>query len=221
MNALAMGPQDRHCGLDPQSTAARHDAATRSEWTPDQVRVDKSALPTLQSLRGAAALPVDDFRLAMRRLVGAVSIVTTTDGELPAGLTATAVTSFSAEPARLLACINLKGATFRALAESRRMAVNLLAVRHAGLARSFGGAPLSHEERFGQAAWGRLATGAPVLLDALAVFDCVVDEMMVAHSHAVMIGEIKAVLLNPHRDDPLLYADGQFATLNPSCGEPP
>ena len=169
-------------------------------------------LPTLQALRGTAALPASDFRQAMRRLVGAVSIVTTTDQEGPAGLTATAVTAFSAEPARLLACINLKGTTVRALAESRRMAINLLALRHADLARSFGGAPVSHEERFGRAAWGRLATGAPVLLAALAVFDCVVDEMMVAHSHAVMIGEIKAVVRHPRNEAPLLYADGQFTT---------
>ena len=54
---------------------------------------------------------------------------------------------------------------------------------------------------------------ARVLLDALAVFDCVVDEMMVAHSHAAMIGEIKAVLLSPRNEAPLLYADGQYTTL--------
>jgi flavin reductase (DIM6/NTAB) family NADH-FMN oxidoreductase RutF len=52
-----------------------------------------------------------------------------------------------------------------------------------------------------------------VLLDALAVFDCVVDEMMVAHSHAAMIGEIKAVLLSPRNEAPLLYSDGQYTTL--------
>lgn len=169
--------------------------------------------PALQVLRHAASLPVADFRLAMRRLVGAVSIVTTTDGQTPVGLTATAVTSFSAEPARLLACINLKGTTFRAIAESRRMAVNLLAVHHTELAQKFGGAPVSHEERFGMAQWGTLVTGAPVLLDALAVFDCVVDEMMVAHSHAVMIGEIKSVLLSPIQAPPLVYADGAFTTV--------
>lgn len=176
-----------------------------------------NALPPLQALRHSASLPLADFRLAMRRLVGAVSIVTTLDGDSPAGLTATAVTSFSAEPARLLACINLKGTSFRAIAESRRMAINLLAHHHADLAKQFGGAPVSHEERFGLAhpssKWGTLTTGAPVLLDALAVFDCVVDEMMVAHSHAVMIGEIKAVLLSPRNPAPLLYADGQFTTL--------
>lgn len=172
-------------------------------------------LPTLQALRGTAALPPPDFRLAMRRLVGAVCIVTTTDESGPAGLTATAVTAFSAEPARILACINHKGQTFRALAASRRMAVNLLGLRHAALAQSFGGAPMSHEDRFTQARWTRLATGAPVLLDALAVFDCVVDEMMLAHSHAAMIGEIKAVRLDPAPDAPLLYADGRFTTTMP------
>ena len=173
-----------------------------------------NTLPPLKALRHSASLPLDDFRLAMRRLVGAVSIVTTLDGDAPAGLTATAVTSFSAEPARLLACINLKGTTFRAIAESRRMAINLLAHRHEDLAKQFGGAPVSHDERFGMARWGTLTTGAPVLMDALAVFDCVVDEMMVAHSHAVIIGEIKAVLLSPRNDEPLLYADGQFTTLH-------
>jgi flavin reductase (DIM6/NTAB) family NADH-FMN oxidoreductase RutF len=170
-------------------------------------------LSPLKALRHAASLPLDDFRLAMRRLVGAVSIVTTIDGESPAGLTATAVTSFSAEPARLLACINLKGTSFRAIAESRRMAVNLLAHRHEDLARQFGGAPVSHQDRFGLAQWGTLTTGAPVLLDALAAFDCVVDEMMVAHSHAVIIGEIKGLLISPRNDAPLLYANGEFTTL--------
>jgi len=170
-------------------------------------------LPPLQALRHAASLPEANFRLAMRRLVGAVSIVTSSDGQTPVGLTATAVTAFSSEPARLLTCINLKGTTFRAIAENRRMAVNVLALHHTELAKTFGGATLSHDERFSRAQWSTLVTGAPVLLDALAVFDCVVDEMMVAHSHAVMIGEIKSVLLSPLQAPPLLYADGNFTTI--------
>jgi flavin reductase (DIM6/NTAB) family NADH-FMN oxidoreductase RutF len=184
--------------------------------------MNMTSFPPIQALRHAASLPVADFRLAMRRLVGAVSIVTTIDGETPVGLTATAVTAFSAEPARLLACINLKGTTFRAIAESRRMAVNLLAVHHTDLAQKFGGAPVSHEERFGLGQWGSLVTGAPILNDALVVFDCVVDEMMVAHSHAVMIGEIKSVRLNPNPLSPLVYADGVFTTIShPHPGEQP
>ena len=177
--------------------------------------MNQATLPPLQALRHAASLPEANFRLAMRRLVGAVSIVTSSDGQTPVGLTATAVTAFSSEPARLLTCINLKGTTFRAIAENRRMAVNVLALHHTELAKSFGGAPLSHDERFGRASWGTLVTGAPVLLDALAVFDCVVDEMMVAHSHAVMIGEIKSVLLSAVQAPPLLYACLLYTSPSP------
>lgn len=171
------------------------------------------ALLPLQALRRAACLPPADFRLAMRRLAGAVCIVATTDGQRLTGLTATAVTALSAEPARLLTCINLNGSTFRGITESRRMSVNLLATHHAELAGRFGGAGPGAGDLFEAGLWDTLTTGAPILRDALVAFDCVVDEMMVAHSHAVIIGEIKAVQLHPGRHAPLLYADGRYTTL--------
>ena len=175
-----------------------------------------AALPPLQALRRSACLPPGDFRLAMRRLAGAVCIVATTDGQRPTGLTATAVTSLSAEPARLLTCINLKGSTFRSITDSRRMSVNLLTTHHTDLATRFGGAgPAGASELFEPTLWDTLATGAPILREALVAFDCVVDEMMVAHSHAVMIGEIKAVQMHPGGHAPLLYADGRYTTLHP------
>src|SRR5688572_30854085 len=150
-------------------------------------------LPPLACLRREPNVPVGDFRQAMRRLVGAVTIVTSTDGHTPVGLTATAVTSFSAEPARLLVCVNLRGSSFRTIAESRRMGISLLGAGQTELARCFGGLQAGgDEDRFAPHRWETLVTGSPVLCDALAVFDCVVDEMMVAHSHAVLIGEVKA-----------------------------
>ena len=74
-------------------------------------------------------------------------------------------------------------------------------------------------ELFEPTLWDTLATGAPILREALVAFDCVVDEMMVAHSHAVMIGEIKAVQMHPGGHAPLLYADGRYTTLHPH-GDP-
>jgi flavin reductase (DIM6/NTAB) family NADH-FMN oxidoreductase RutF len=171
-------------------------------------------LPPLAHLRCEPNVAVDDFRQAMRRLVGAVTIVTSTDGRTPVGLTATAVTSFSAEPARLLVCVNLRGSSFRTIAESRRMGISLLGAGQEGLARRFGGlAADGEEDRFAPHRWETLVTGSPVLRDALAVFDCVVDEMMVAHSHAVLIGEVKAARVGAAQQAPLLYASGQFTTL--------
>lgn len=171
-------------------------------------------LPPLAHLRREPNVAVGDFRQAMRRLVGAVTIVTSTDGVAPVGLTATAVTSFSAEPARLLVCVNLRGSSFRTIAESRRMGISLLAAGQSALARSFGGLdPDGDQDRFARHRWDTLVTGSPLLGDAIAVFDCVVDEMMVAHSHAVLIGEVKAARLGSGTQSPLLYAGGQFTTL--------
>ncbi len=174
-------------------------------------------LPALARLRCEPNLGAGDFRRAMRCLVGAVTVVTSTDGQTPVGLTATAVTSFSAEPARILACVNLQGSSFRTIAQSRRMAINLLSVEQSAIAKRFAGMGDASEERFDPARWHTLVTGAPVLRNALAAFDCVVDEMMVAHSHAMLIGEIKAACVAEHHALPLLYASGQFTTLQDSA----
>ena len=171
------------------------------------------ALRALEQLRCEPNLDAGDFRRAMRCLVGAVTIVTSTDGQTPVGLTATAVSSLSAQPARILACVNLQGSSFRTIAQSRRMAVNVLSARQSSLARVFAGWGGGQDERFDPCEWDTLVTGAPVLRGSLASLDCVVDEMMVAHSHAVVIGEIKAALLCEPDALPLLYAGGQFTTL--------
>jgi flavin reductase (DIM6/NTAB) family NADH-FMN oxidoreductase RutF len=163
----------------------------------------------------------EDFRKAMRCLAGAVTIVATGSGDERSGLTATAVCSFSLAPPRLLACVNVRGATFRLIATSRCMSVNVLSRNQESLARRFAGM-LGNctDDHFKHAAWRQLVTGAPVLTGTLAAFDCSVDEMFVAQTHAILIGEVKAVLTG-HSEPPLLYLDGQFTTTaEPSATAP-
>ncbi len=155
----------------------------------------------------------DTFKSGMRHLAAGVTIVATDhDGER-AGLTATAVCSLSAEPPRLLACVGLSGHAFALIAESRRLSVNVLTRDQEGLARRFAGMDGSTgPERFEQGDWGSLRTGAPVLRDALVAFDCRLFEMLVTETHAVLIGDVCEVLVNPGRL-PLLYMDGRWGTL--------
>lgn len=153
------------------------------------------------------------FRGAMRRLAGHVHLVTTRLGDERGGLTATAVCSLTAQPPRVLACINLSGRSFRMIAESRVMAVNVLGIEHEALARRFsnpnGGDPFSGPER-----WTHAATGAPMLEDAQAAFDCSVEQMLMTSTHAIVIGDIRYI---SHRDEgtPLLYANGHFVGTAP------
>src|ERR1700719_4682148 len=48
----------------------------------------------------------EDFRLAMRRLAGGVSIISGAGPDGPLGVTATAVTSLTADPPSILCCLN-------------------------------------------------------------------------------------------------------------------
>ena len=157
-------------------------------------------------------IDADRFRSGMALLTGAVNIIATRNGDIRSGLTASAVCSFSTEPPRLLACVNFSGNSFQHIAESRCMSINVLAQSQESLAKRF--ADMlgdNREDRFNYGKWTELVTGAPVLEEALAGFDCTVEEMLVAHTHAVIIGEVKDVIVNGGMK-PLLYSNRAFTT---------
>jgi flavin reductase (DIM6/NTAB) family NADH-FMN oxidoreductase RutF len=155
----------------------------------------------------------DTFRNAMRRLAGGVTLITTADGNERAGLTATAVCSLSVDPPRLLACVNLKGATYRVLAASRVMTINLLGKTHEPLARRFGGMLAIEEDPFATAEWSTGVNGAPTLVDAIAAFECSIEEMVITRTHAVVIGDVLNVVA-AGEPRPLIYHNGAFIHLD-------
>lgn len=159
----------------------------------------------------AGAVDVEEFRTAMRRLAGAVNIVTACHEDRLAGMTATAVCSVSAEPPTLLVCINQRTTTHAAVLASGAFCVNILRAEDHAVSVAFGGA-VSSQERFSGREWHRLQTGAPVFTDALCSFDCRVGERIEQGTHSVFLGEIHAIAFG-RRGRPLLYADGAFARL--------
>ncbi len=163
------------------------------------------------------ALPLGHlFRSGMRDLAGGVSVITVGEGEDRTGLTATSVTSLSVDPPSLLVCVNRNSSTWSALGRHGAFAVNLVRARHAALAERFAGrGGLKGAARYGQASWLRLVTGAPVLEDALASFDCQIEDMIERHSHAIVIGKVVAVRL-AEEADALLYWRGAYEGLGRS-----
>src|SRR5579862_1177446 len=119
-------------------------------------------------------MPSEGFRLGMRRLTGAVTIVTTRglEGERR-GATATAVCSLSANPPSLLACINRDSGVGRMAPSGGVFCVNVLAANQLDIAEVFAGRRARvAEERFQVGHWLEGMTGAPVLDGALVSFDC-------------------------------------------------
>ena len=135
----------------------------------------------------------DDFRNAMRKLIGGVTLICTTNGDRSYGMTATAVCSVSADPPTLLVCLNRNGSTCAAVSESGVFSVNLLNPRNVDLAGAFSRSPADLQDRFSAGEWTVLETGAPILCDSAASFDCEVTEEIDSGSHRIFIGRVRTV----------------------------
>lgn len=152
----------------------------------------------------------EDFRVGMRQLGGAVNVITTHHGDQSYGLTATAVCSVTAEPPRLLACVNKTGVTFKSIAESGSLVINTLCAEHKALAEVFAGmSGNAEDDRFYIGNWDH-SHGIPVLADALVSFRCEVSDIQDVGTHGIILADIKAIV--PGKGEPLFYFDGLFVS---------
>src|SRR5690242_10527487 len=80
------------------------------------------------------------FKAAMRRLAATVTVLSTTaENGRRHGMTATAVTSVSADPPAVLACVNRSAALHAQLGLGRRLCINLLHCSQQRLSEVFAG----------------------------------------------------------------------------------
>jgi flavin reductase (DIM6/NTAB) family NADH-FMN oxidoreductase RutF len=152
------------------------------------------------------------FTAAMGQHASSVCIITTTHEDQRYGLTATAMCSVSAEPPRLLVCVNKSGSTHDRIIQSGIFCVNILSEFQEEVAKSFAGMMGKNVERFSTGIWVQNSTGAPVLADAVASFDCSLAQTIDQSSHTIFIGDVLAVAVG-EGIDPLLYGARKFRTL--------
>ena len=160
------------------------------------------------------ALDAATFKDAMRHLVGGVSVITAGTGEARTGLTVTTAHSLSVEPPTMLVCVNRVASAWPVIRREGHFCVNILDVRHQDIADRFtgrGGA--KGAERYEGARWRQFATGAFGLEDALAVIDCVVEEIIERHSHGIIIGAVQAIHIGAG-GEALVYGHGRYRTLS-------
>ncbi|HSI39511.1 MAG TPA: flavin reductase family protein [Xanthobacteraceae bacterium] len=165
-----------------------------------------------------AIRPVRDdaasFRAAFRHLAGGVSVITTGRGEDRTGLTATSISSLSAEPPTIFFGLNLSSSSYPVLQRHRSFGVNFLSATQKQVADRFAGrGGFKGDARFGEGDWTRLVTGAPVLEGALAILDCETEEAIERHSHTILIGRVKAIR-EAETEGALLYWRGIYGKLD-------
>lgn len=155
-----------------------------------------------------------EFKSGMRRLVSGVSLITTLDNEERYGTIVTSVTSVSADPPALLVCLNQGNSCHDAVLKSGIFCVNLLARQSEDISKRFA-SPQERELRFKTGKWSALVTGAPVLDEAVASFDCRVSNQISANSHTIFLGNIESIRL-PETLPPLLYGNGSYGDFAPA-----
>ncbi|HEY5207862.1 MAG TPA: flavin reductase family protein [Stellaceae bacterium] len=158
-------------------------------------------------------ITAENFRLGMRRLPAAVTLVTCKHDGNYLGLTATAVTSLSADPPSLLTCVNREASAHRAMLESKAFCINVLPHDRIELARLFASRkPEDRPRRFTSDKWVELTTGAPALSEAIVAFDCTLDQAIVYASHSILIGQVQDIRIGDMHKH-LMYLEGEFADL--------
>lgn len=153
------------------------------------------------------------YRDAMSHFAGAVHVVTTDGVAGKRGATVIAACSVSDSPPMILVCVNRENPKNDAFVKNGKFALNTLAARHEPLAVAFSGVTgLPVEERFALGEWEVLATGAPALIGAVAVFDCELVDTKELATHRVMFGTVTGLRIGDNLR-PLVYHGRSYHVL--------
>ncbi|MFF2369203.1 flavin reductase family protein [Agromyces sp. NPDC058110] len=132
----------------------------------------------------STSLSADEFKAVFRGHPGGVAVITADAGEGPVALTATSVSSVSAEPPLLIFSISALSSASEVLSRAETVVVHFLDANDLDLAK-LGAA--RGVDRFADAhRWSRLVTGEPVYHDVRAWVRCAVIDRMGAGTSTVI-----------------------------------
>ena len=157
----------------------------------------------------------EEESLRLRRALGAfptgVAVVTAMSREgRPIGLTVNSFASVSLDPPLVLWCLGNASDAYPDFAEAPAYCVNLMSEDAQDLALRFA-KPGDHE--VGDLSHDFGASGAPILVDAMAHFDCRVSDRLPGGDHLILIGEVLGFTA---RDDvgALTFFRGAFGRID-------
>jgi flavin reductase (DIM6/NTAB) family NADH-FMN oxidoreductase RutF len=111
----------------------------------------------------------------------------------------------------LLACVNQSASLHAPLSAASHFCVNVLQKDQTEVAHAFSNNKL-REVRFATGNWQIDERGPPYLVNALASFICLREQVIAFATHSICIGSVCEIRM---RDgfDPLVYIDGRFTSV--------
>jgi 3-hydroxy-9,10-secoandrosta-1,3,5(10)-triene-9,17-dione monooxygenase reductase component len=136
-----------------------------------------------------------------------VTVVTTAG---PAGLTASAICSLSLDPLLMVVCLDNGSRTLRAVTETGRLAVNVLAADQQAIATVFA-TKAGEAAKFQGVGWSEV-NGVPVLDGVVAWLTGEIDQLVPGGDH--MIGITRVTGAHDAGGEPLLHFNGEYRALS-------
>ena len=149
----------------------------------------------------------DNFRLAMRRYIYSVSIMSNKDNaDIPNAITVSSVTSISMDPPSLLICINKSSRIHNSIELESKFCINLLNNKQEDLSNICSNEDM-YGQRFKDENWN--LDGIPFLKNAQANIFCKVDKLTSCHTHTIVIGLVEDANYTDEIST-LTYVDGDY-----------
>ena len=131
---------------------------------------------------------MEDIESVLKNLTHGVYVVGVADGEQTNAFTAAWVMQVSFAPVLLAISINPEHHSYQLLKKGRVCSVNVLSQQQMSMAMHFGQSGIKDKMSLGT--WAGALTGAPVLQESLAYFDCKVSHEVSAGDHQLVICEV-------------------------------
>ncbi|MTV14035.1 flavin reductase family protein [Bradyrhizobium elkanii] len=139
---------------------------------------------------------------------GVVAVAAQVDGSL-VGLAASSFTSVSLEPPLVSFSVAKGSTTWPELRRARHLGVSVLAEDHGALCRQLAGPA---QERFTGVAFEITDSGAVMLAEGIAQYDCTLREELEAGDHVIVLLQLHAVVVRSC-GQPLIFHRSEFGRL--------
>jgi flavin reductase (DIM6/NTAB) family NADH-FMN oxidoreductase RutF len=130
------------------------------------------------------------FAEVLRRFPLVVSVVTVGRGGAENGLTVSWASPVSFDPPHFMFAVDRLHYSVDFLKSTRNFCVNVLRAGQERLARHFSRQSMSGESKLERVETRESSTGAAILVDALAYFDCELDAVHAAGDHLLVVGRV-------------------------------
>ncbi|NOR80041.1 MAG: flavin reductase [Methyloprofundus sp.] len=124
----------------------------------------------------------------LKQLTHGVYVVAVAEGEQTNAFTAAWVMQVSFSPVLLAISINPEHYSYQLLKKGKVCSVNVLSQQQMSMAEHFGQSGIKDKMSLGT--WAAALTGAPILQESLAYFDCKVSHEVSAGDHQLVVCEV-------------------------------